>query len=206
MTLSPNQFRYEARASKGLLEDIAGTRVLGYRAPSFSICPSTEWALDILVEEGYVYDSSLFPIRRRGYGYPGAPTIPHQRMCKSGTILELPPATLSVGGARLPAAGGGYLRHFPLALMQAGIRQHARRGFPAMLYIHPWELDPEQPRLPASRLTHIRHYRGLEHTVGRLRTLLAEFRFTSAESYLLQHAESQPWHLSGLTKAAGAAR
>jgi polysaccharide deacetylase family protein (PEP-CTERM system associated) len=183
-TLTRTQFRYEVRASKGLLEDVSGTRVVGYRAPSFSIVPGLEWALDVLVEQGYVYDSSLFPIRRRGYGYPGAPAAPHERTGSTGRLVELPPATLSVWGLRLPAAGGGYLRQLPLALIRAAVRQHERRGIPAVLYVHPWELDPGQPRIPVGPLTRLRHYRGLERTEDRLRALLAEFEMSSAAFYL----------------------
>jgi len=192
-TLTPMQFRYEVRASKGLLEDVSGTRVVGYRAPSFSIVRGLEWALDILVDQGYLYDSSLFPIRRRGYGYAGAPSAPHEWNGSAGTLLELPPATLSVWGLRLPAAGGGYLRQLPLALIRAAIRQQARRGLPAVLYIHPWELDPEQPRLRAGPLTRVRHYRGLERTTERLRALLSEFQMSSAAFYLAQRSTSRAW-------------
>jgi polysaccharide deacetylase family protein (PEP-CTERM system associated) len=187
-TLTPMQFRYEVRASKGLLEDVSGTRVMGYRAPSFSIVRGFEWALDVLAEQGYVYDSSLFPIRRRGYGHPGTLPMPHERVGQTARIVELPPATLSVCGWRVPAAGGGYLRQLPLALIRAAIRQHERRGIPAMLYIHPWELDPDQPRLPVGPIARLRHYRGLERTADRLRALLAEFAMSSAASYLAHHA------------------
>jgi polysaccharide deacetylase family protein (PEP-CTERM system associated) len=183
-TISPGQFAYEVRASKALLEDVTGREVLGYRAPSFSIVPGREWALDILLDQGYRYDSSLFPIRRRGYGYPGTPSGPHERALAGGTLVELPPATLGVLGMRIPAGGGGYLRQFPLAVIRAALRQHARRGIPAMLYIHPWEIDPAQPRLPVGPLTRLRHYRGLDQTTGRLAALMLEFRFTSAAEYL----------------------
>jgi polysaccharide deacetylase family protein (PEP-CTERM system associated) len=200
-TLTPTQFRYEVRASKGLLEDVSGTRVIGYRAPSFSIVPGLEWALDILAEQGYQYDSSLFPIRRRGYGYPGAPAVPHERVTAGGRLLELPPATLHVCGMRFPAAGGGYLRQLPLALVQAAIRQHASRGTPAMLYIHPWELDPDQPRMSVGPLTRLRHYRGLSRTAERLRTLLAEFPMSSAASHVVRRASVKAWQATALAPA-----
>jgi polysaccharide deacetylase family protein (PEP-CTERM system associated) len=199
-TLTPTQFRYEVRVSKGLLEDVSGTRVIGYRAPSFSIVPGFEWALDILAEQGYRYDSSLFPIRRRGYGYPGAPAVPHERVTAAGPLLELPPATLSVCGMRFPAAGGGYLRQLPLALVQAAIRQHASRGTPAMLYIHPWELDPDQPRIGVGAVTRLRHYRGLSRTAERLRTLLAEFPMSSAAFHVAQRTPVHPWHTPALAR------
>jgi polysaccharide deacetylase family protein (PEP-CTERM system associated) len=192
-TLRASQFRHDVRSSKAVLEDITGAPVIGYRAPSFSIVPGCEWAFDVLVEEGYRYDSSLFPVRRRGYGYPGSPSTPHERRCAASTIVELPPATLGLWGARLPAAGGGYLRHLPLALIRGAVRQHARAGSPAMLYIHPWELDPGQPRLPVGAVTRLRHYRGLSSTAQRLTVLLREFRFTSAATYLARCPSLEPY-------------
>jgi polysaccharide deacetylase family protein (PEP-CTERM system associated) len=183
-TQSQPAFREELRRSKGVLEGIAGVQVRGFRAPSFSILPGTEWAFDLLLEEGYSYDSSLFPIRRPGYGYPGAPTVPHGIPRPAGRLLEFPLATASIFGARLPAAGGGYLRQFPLGFIRRAFRQQADRGQPGMFYIHPWEIDPGQPRLPVGWLTRVRHYRGLAATEGRLERLLAEFRFVSVRDWL----------------------
>ena len=183
-TLTPSQFRAEARASRLTLEDAAGARVLGYRAPSFSVLPGWEWCLDVLLEEGYRYDSSLFPIRRRGYGYPGAPHSPTPLRRATGTLWEFPLATLRLGGLRLPAAGGGYLRHFPFAAVRAAFRQHAEARTPGVFYVHPWEIDPQQPRLPAPWLTRVRHYRGLSGTLGRLGRLLDEFCFSSIGEWL----------------------
>lgn len=177
--LDPDGFRQDLRESKQALEDVSGTEVVGFRAPSFSIVPGREWALDILLEEGFRYDSSLFPIRRPGYGYPNAPTAPHMIDRPAGRLLELPPATLEVARMRIPAAGGGYFRQFPYQVTSRAFRQAERLGQTGMFYIHPWELDPSQPRIAVSRLTRIRHYRGLEHTLPRLERLLAEFRFTS---------------------------
>jgi polysaccharide deacetylase family protein (PEP-CTERM system associated) len=178
-TLTPEAFREELRSSKAALEDAAGTPVYGFRAPSFSIRPGGEWAFDVLLEEGYHYDSSLFPIRRRDYGYPGAPPEPHLIRRAGGTLLELPLATTTLAGLRLPAAGGGYLRQLPFGLIRRAFREHGERGVPGMFYIHPWEIDPGQPRLPVSRLTRVRHYRGLERTLPLLERLCAEFSFTS---------------------------
>ena len=183
-TLTREEFREDIRSSKRVLEQLTGRPVRGFRAPSFSIVPGTEWALDLLLEEGYAYDSSLFPIRRPGYGYPAAAHHPHHIFRPGGTLLELPPATTSLLGLRLPAAGGGYLRQFPLGLIRRAFREHARDEQPGMFYIHPWELDPDQPRLPVGWLTRVRHYRGLDRTVPRLEQLLAEFRFTSVERWL----------------------
>lgn len=183
-SLTPAEFRAEVRESKRLLEDVAGKPVLGYRAPSFSIIPGREWALDVLVEEGYVYDSSLFPIVRRGYGYPSAPAEPHVLQRAAGALIELPPATLQVLGTRIPAAGGGYLRQFPYAVIERAFEERSRAHLPGMFYIHPWELDPEQPRMPVALPTRVRHYRGLSQTAARVQRLLASFRFSSVERLL----------------------
>jgi polysaccharide deacetylase family protein (PEP-CTERM system associated) len=181
---TPREFRVSVRRSKQLLEQLTGEPVLGFRAPSFSIVPGCEWALDILIEEGYGYDSSLFPIRRPDYGYPSAPQDPHTLERAAGTLVEFPPCSLQLPGVRLPAAGGGYFRLFPYALVAAGLGQAARRGAPGTFYIHPWELDPEQPRLPVSRVTGVRHYGGLRRTVPRLERLLSEYRFQAIATSL----------------------
>jgi polysaccharide deacetylase family protein (PEP-CTERM system associated) len=178
-TLEPEEFRTELRDSKRLLEDLSGTSVVGFRAPSFSLTPGSEWAFDVLVEEGYTYDSSIFPIRRPGYGSPGACPIPHEVQRAAGRLLELPLATLATGPLRLPAAGGAYLRHLPYWVTRKGLQAAARFGVPGMFYVHPWELDPSQPRLPVGRLTRIRHYRGLGTMASRIERLLGEFDFTS---------------------------
>ncbi len=176
---APAEFRESVRRSKALLEDLAGTPVRGFRAPSFSIVRGREWALDILLEEGYRYDSSLFPVRRRGYGYAAGAREPHWLERPAGRLYELPPATLLRAGASLPAGGGAYFRLLPYALVRAALCEHEQRGIPATFYIHPWELDPGQPRLPVSRLTRVRQYGGLARTTPRLRRLLREFRFRS---------------------------
>lgn len=182
--LTADEFREEIRRSKAVLESLTGRPLLGFRAPSFSIVPGSEWAFDVLLEEGYRYDSSLFPIRRPDYGYPSAPPIPHEIRRPGGTLLEVPLATFDFLGVRLPAAGGGYLRQLPLGLIQRSFRSLAARSSPGMFYIHPWEVDPDQPRLPVGLFTRIRHYGGLERTLPRLERLLGEFRFTSVERWL----------------------
>lgn len=180
----PDEFREDIRSSKQSLESLTGTQVLGYRAPSFSIIPGWEWALDVLIEEGYRYDSSLFPIHRRGYGYPGALRAPHVIRRSSGQLAEFPLATTSFFNYPLPAAGGGYLRQFPLAVIRRAFREATERSEPATFYIHPWEIDPDQPRLPVSPLNRIRHYRGLGFALARIELLLEEFSFDSIASYL----------------------
>jgi polysaccharide deacetylase family protein (PEP-CTERM system associated) len=175
--LTPDQFRESVRDSKQILEDLSGLPVFGYRAPSFSIIRGGEWALDILIEESYRYDSSLFPVKRSGYGFAGGQRDRHRLQRSSGTLDELPPATVRLGGELLPAGGGAYFRIFPYALIQSAFRSAARRGEPATFYIHPWELDPQQPRLQVPLHTKIRHYGGLARTIPRLQRLFRDFQF-----------------------------
>ena len=200
--LTPPTFRESVRRTKDALEALTGTGVLGYRAPSFSIVPKWEWALDVLVEEGYRYDSSLFPIRRPGYGYASALPDPHWLERESGRLPELPPATLMRFGVRLPAAGGAYFRLFPYALVRSAFRECARRGIPGTFYIHPWEVDPAQPRMDVPLLTRVRHYGGLARTAPRLERLLSEFRFTTMAESLTAYERAA----SGLDRGATADR
>ncbi|MGZ3184197.1 MAG: XrtA system polysaccharide deacetylase [Telluria sp.] len=170
---SPAQFRCDVRAAKQLLEDLAGSPVHGYRAPSFSIGAANHWAHEVLHEAGYRYSSSVYPIRHDHYGMPAGP-----RFCyRSHGLLEIPVSTALVGNARLPAGGGGYFRLFPYALSRGLLaRVHRRDAQPAVFYFHPWELDPAQPRTPGLPLrTHVRHYLNLGRTEARLRRLLADF-------------------------------
>jgi len=178
-TMTASEFREDVRLSKDVLEDITGSAVLGFRAPSFSIVPGREWALDVLIEEGYVYDSSMFPVRRPDYGYPDAPPIAHVIERPAGRLYEFPLATTVWNGVRIPAAGGGYLRHLPIHIIQRAFREHTEGRIPGVFYIHPWELDDEQPRLPLPLMTRVRHYRGLRQTPERVGRLLAEFHFTA---------------------------
>jgi polysaccharide deacetylase family protein (PEP-CTERM system associated) len=176
-TLTPQQFRHSVRDSKRLLEDLTGRAVLGYRAPSFSIVRGSEWALDVLIEEGYRYDSSLYPVRRRGYGFAGGARDPYRINRPVGILEELPPATLPVGPTAVPAGGGAYFRLFPYSVVRAAFIHAEHRGVPGTFYIHPWELDPDQPRMRVPLGTRIRHYSGLRRTVARLERLLADFKF-----------------------------
>ena len=185
---TPESFREDVRSSKRALEDVCETEVVGYRAPSFSIIPGYEWAFDALIEEGYLYDSSLFPIRRRGYGYANAPRAPHRIHRAAGDLVEFPLATTRFLNVSVPAAGGGYLRQFPLSVIQRAFREATQRGESATFYIHPWELDPDQPRLPVSRLNRIRHYRGLASAHDRIERLLEEFRFDTIASQFSRYA------------------
>lgn len=183
---TPAEFRADVRRSKHVLEAITGTPVLGYRAPSFSIVPGGEWALDVLIDEGFRYDSSLYPVRRRGYGYPPGRPDPWTVERPAGRLISVPPATLSIGPLRLPAGGGGTFRHLPYGLVRAALRAAEARGAAGTFYVHPWEIDDGQPVLRVPWLTHIRHYRGIRTCGPRLQRLLREFRFCSIRETLAQ--------------------
>ena len=180
---TPAAFRLDVRRAKDILEDAAGRRVVSYRAPSYSVTPRSLWALDILVEEGYEYDSSIFPIRHDRYGIPVSGRQPYAIERNGRSLVEVPASTTRVGAVNLPIAGGGYFRLLPYAWTRWGItRVNQREGRPAIFYIHPWEMDPDQPRLPAGRLGRFRHYRNLDKTEARLRRLLTDFTFDTVRS------------------------
>jgi len=182
---TPDVFRQDVRRARRVLQDASGQAVVGYRAPSYSITRRSLWALDVLIEEGHEYDSSIFPVRHDRYGVPGAPRHQHVRRGPGGAITELPPATVRIGPVTLPAAGGGYFRLLPYGWTKWALgRINHREGQPAVFYIHPWELDSEQPRIPAGRLSRLRHYANLGRTEARLRTLFREFRFGPIRSLL----------------------
>lgn len=184
-TLTPAEFREDVRRSKATIEQIAGQRVIGYRAPNYSIVRETMWAMDILAEEGFRYDSSIFPIRHDRYGIPDFPRSPVPVRGVNGTALhEFPISTVRLGGVNLPFTGGGYLRHFPLAFARWGIGRVNAEGLPAILYIHPWEIDPGQPRQKVPWLTRLRHYRNLAATEDRLGRLFREFPFAPVREVL----------------------
>ncbi|MFL5542642.1 MAG: XrtA system polysaccharide deacetylase [Longimicrobiaceae bacterium] len=175
--MGPREFREDVRRSRAVLEELSGRAVLGYRAPNFSILPAWRWAFDLLLDEGYRYDSSLFPARHRGLG--DHPPHPHEVERTGGTLLEVPLSSVSLGPLAVPAAGGAWFRLLPYALTRRALRQAEARGTPGVFYLHPWELDPGQPRLSVGPATRLRHYGGVAGTAARLRRLLAEFRFTS---------------------------
>jgi polysaccharide deacetylase family protein (PEP-CTERM system associated) len=175
---TPAAFRDDVRRAKALLESVSGQPVLGFRAPSYSVTPSSLWALDILIEEGYTYDASIFPIRHDRYGIPLAPRHPFVLERHGRTLMEAPASTVRVGPLNLPIGGGGYFRILPYAWTRWGIARVNRvEGRPAIFYLHPWEIDPGQPTLRAGALGRFRHYRNLADTERRLRRLLADFRF-----------------------------
>lgn len=180
--IGPERFRADIRRSKALLEDQCGIRVNGYRAPSYSITKQSLWALDILVEEGFSYDSSIFPVMHDTYGIPDAERFPHKITTGSGTLLEFPLTTLplSLGWKklRLPIAGGGYLRLLPVKIIQQGIAAiNERERQPAVLYFHPWEIDPDQPRIRAGLKSRFRHYLNLDKTEGKISYLFEKVDF-----------------------------
>lgn len=175
---TPDQFRNDVTSAKLILESITGGAVTGYRAPSYSITRRSLWALDILIETGHLYDASIYPIHHDRYGIPDAPRFVHLIPRTSGGIWEVPGSTVRVGGVNLPMGGGGYFRLLPYWWTRSGIRRLNAGGESAVFYLHPWELDNEQPRLPGvGWLTRVRHYRNLHLTEPRLRRLLSEFEF-----------------------------
>jgi polysaccharide deacetylase family protein (PEP-CTERM system associated) len=182
LAMTPAQLRTDLRRSRDALEQATGAAVVGYRAPTFSVVPRTAWALDVLAEEGFAYDSSIYPVRHDRYGVPGAPRAPFLARGERHAVLELPPATWRVGGVNVPMGGGGYFRLFPLWLTERALRQTAVDCRPAVavLYFHPWEFDPGQERLPLRGLSRFRTYVGLSRTRGRLADLLARHRFSRA--------------------------
>ena len=185
---SPEEFYEETLRAKNLLEDITGSAVVGYRAASYSIVRKSLWALDILVELGFAYDSSIFPVHHDRYGIPNAERAPHRMSTpKEKSIVEWPLATARIWGCRLPVAGGGYFRLLPYWFSRWGLASINRRELlPFIFYLHPWEIDPAQPRVSASWLSQFRHYTNLGKCEERLRRLLGEFEFGTARDCLVQ--------------------
>jgi polysaccharide deacetylase family protein (PEP-CTERM system associated) len=175
---TPEQFRDDLRRSRDSIAAAAGISVQGYRAPSFSITPRSLWALDIIREEGFIYDASVFPIRHDRYGLPSSPRHFYAMERSAGTLWECPGSTVRLAGVNLPVGGGGYFRLLPYWWTKWGIsRVNGAEGRAAVFYLHPWEIDPDQPRLQGSALSRYRHYTNLDRTESRLRRLLSEFQF-----------------------------
>jgi polysaccharide deacetylase family protein (PEP-CTERM system associated) len=173
-------FREETCRARKILEDLAQVPVTSYRAASYSIIDASLWALDVLYEEGFRTDSSIFPIRHDTYGLTGGPLIPHHLdLPCGGRLLEFPISTTRVLGMNLPVSGGGYFRLYPYSVSRALARRVNSESRPFMFYLHPWEVDPDQPRVNASLLSRFRHYNNLAKTRPRLEHLLADFRFTT---------------------------
>jgi polysaccharide deacetylase family protein (PEP-CTERM system associated) len=178
--LGPAGFRQDVRRAKQALEHAAGTTVWGYRAPNYSIGPDTPWVFTVLYEEGFSYDASVHPIAHDRYGFPDAPRFPHVAMeTEGGDFWEVPVGTARCARVNLPL-GGGFFRLFPAALLRAAIASVNRRdGRPVVFYVHPWELDRDQPRLPMKPAHRFRHYVGLANAEAKLGGLLGTFGFTS---------------------------
>jgi len=197
----PQEFAADARRAKERIEKAGGAEVKGYRAPSFSIVAQSAWALEELARAGFHYDSSIFPIRHDTYGWPSAPKRPFRVSTAAGSIVEFPLTTARLWGQTLPAAGGGYLRIFPLWFTRKVLRAHDEAGEEAIVYFHPWEIDPRQPKSTIRGLSRFRHYTSLDRMLDKLRALLTEFRFGPLE-------ESRAWQepLPNFKLEAGARR
>jgi polysaccharide deacetylase family protein (PEP-CTERM system associated) len=177
--LEPAEFREDTRRAKDVIEQIGGQSVNVYRAPTYSVIDRSVWAFEILAELGFCYDSSIYPIHHDRYGMPDAPRAPFRFQTSSGPMTEFPLTTFRLAGHNLPVGGGGYLRLLPNVYTRLGLKQVQQEGLPAVIYIHPWEVDPEQPRLPVRFTTRLRHYSNLSRTFERLRALLQQGNYTS---------------------------
>ncbi|MCG7872502.1 MAG: DUF3473 domain-containing protein [Candidatus Thiodiazotropha lotti] len=183
---TPETFLEETKQSKAIIEDIVGKPIKGYRAASYSITEKSLWALDILTECGFSYDSSIFPIMHDRYGIPGAKTMPHRLKTENGNeIIEFPLSTVGVAKRRLPVSGGGYFRLFPYWLSKAGLNRVNRNDqMPFIFYMHPWEIDEGQPKIKSSRLSEFRHYNNIDKFEARLLKLIRDFEFSTVSDVL----------------------
>ena len=186
---SQSEFREETTRAKRFLEDTIGQAVLGYRAASFSITRESLWALDVLIDLGFEYDSSIFPIRHDRYGIPGAsPAIGRISAPSARTLVEFPMSAATFLGVQVPVSGGGYFRILPYWLTRQGLRQiNEKAGRPFTFYLHPWEVDPGQPRVKVSAFSTFRHYTNLRKCEGRLRQVLTDFSFSTMRDVLATH-------------------
>lgn len=191
--LGRGEFRRDTQNAVRAIEDASGVKVQGYRAPSWSITRDCLWALDILAEEGFSYDSSIFPIRHDLYGIPNARRFPYKHLSGNGRVLfEIPPATISVLGQNLPAAGGGYLRLFPFSYTRWVFKTFEQRyGESVVVYFHPWEIDPEQPRIAGRLRSRIRHYTNLQGMRSRLEQMSKSYSFQPLNAMFHAKEESQ---------------
>jgi polysaccharide deacetylase family protein (PEP-CTERM system associated) len=185
---TPEEFAEETRRSKSVLEDLSQAPVTSYRAASYSITRASLWALDVLCEQGFTTDSSIFPIRHDRYGLVGGPLQPHYlELPGGGRILEFPISTLRVAGVNLPVSGGGYFRLYPYGVSRYLARQVNAQNRPFVFYLHPWEVDPDQPRVDVNALTRFRHYNNLAKCHQRLDRLLRDFRFGTVSAAIAAH-------------------
>jgi polysaccharide deacetylase family protein (PEP-CTERM system associated) len=173
--LTPKEFEEELRISMSLLQEKTGKKVVGHRAPSFTLTPKTMWAIDIMAEQGLKYDSSVFPVSfHPDYGIPDAPLAPYKI---TQDMWEFPLSVVKIAGKNVPISGGGYFRIFPYRFIRYGIRKANREGRPVVFYLHPWEIDPDQPRVKLPIAKRFRHYHNLSKTEYRFNRLLDDFQF-----------------------------
>jgi polysaccharide deacetylase family protein (PEP-CTERM system associated) len=190
--MTPAEFADDLRRAKAVLEAASGQRVTGYRAPSYSITKRSLWAFDVLLAEGYLYDASVYPIHHDRYGIPDSPRRPYRVARSAGSLWELPGSTVRWCGLNVPIGGGGYFRLMPYWWTRRAIAHvNTRESQPVMFYLHPWEIDPEQPRINASPISRFRHYQNLKETEPRLRRLLSDFTFATATSVLSRTAAAE---------------
>jgi len=205
--MTPAEFREDSRVAKSLLEDISGKTICGYRAPSFSITKESWWAFEILCELGFSYDSSVFPVKHPNYGMIEASRFPFVVNSSSGSLVEFPLPTLQLGRRRAPLGGGAYLRLLPYAYTRWGIRHiNDRELSPVCVYLHPWELDADQPRMRASLSARLRHYLGLRRTESKFRNLLRDFEFCTLEVLVEEWREAEGREASRLQLSSTTAR
>jgi polysaccharide deacetylase family protein (PEP-CTERM system associated) len=205
-SLTPDEFRKDTRAAARAIEQAAGVKVRGYRAPSWTITKDSLWALDILAEEGFKYDSSIYPVRHDLYGVPGAQRFPHTLTCANGqTLREYPPTTVRIFGTTLGAAGGGYLRMLPFAYTRWAFRQIEQNdGERVVVYVHPWEIDPGQQRIKGKLKSRVRHYTNLHKMESRLEELLRKYRFLPFRDAFTDERKETESALTAKIRASGA--
>lgn len=175
--MSPERFRDETRRAADVVGEVTNRPIVSYRAPYFSITRRSMWAIDVLAELGFSTDSSIFPVNNWRYGIPGFSQVPVTLETPAGRVFEVPVGVRTIAGRELPITGGVYMRLYPYALSSANMRWAERAGRINVFYVHPWELDPGQPRLPCHWRAHMTHYSNLGSTAGKLKRLLAEFQF-----------------------------
>lgn len=175
-----DEFRQDIRRAKKILESTCGAQVLGYRAPSFSVIEDTQWALDVLAEEGFSYDASVFPAPHSRGGLAGAKRYPY----RLNGLMEFPMSTVRILGKNFAFSGGGYFRLLPYPFIRWGIQSCNREGFPSIVYLHPWEFDPEQPRMKAKAVDRFKHYLNLDKTEAKFRNMIRDFEFGTIQDSL----------------------
>jgi polysaccharide deacetylase family protein (PEP-CTERM system associated) len=203
---TPAVFRHETERAKKILEDLVQKPIAGYRAASYSITAASLWALDVLCELGFTYDSSVFPVRHDRYGIPGARREPHRLRTPAGnSIIEFPLSTIELLRYRLPVSGGGYFRLFPYLVTRTALRHiNSREHNPFIFYLHPWEIDPDQPRVEVGWLSRFRHYNNLEKCEKRLHRLLKDFQFGRVDDALVRLDLLSPTPTNAATAALSA--